>query len=688
MEIEARTAEWLIGGLFIGFYAYRRFSTPSTNRSSTTFSRYHFYFAGYLLTLWALYWVVGSMVETSPDLLERLTPLTGVQLDGYSQMTGPIIAALILTTLLPNVPILASFDKNLLQFFWDLGRIPGHILKQRDWFKRAAYHIHPALVNEISHYAHLQGIEEKDLLFEQTQNINYYWTRLCALFQRVDQWQSAENQRYARFYREQKDEFEALKNEFTIHSAQIASFQKYQPSKDSRPERELYDQLQLKLEIENNQLLTRLCEFIARGIFYSELTTSGRQQMISKMGFDEYSVVDENLTPSQVVTLIGSIAVVMIAIALGREFIRFQSLANVPFDRLLFISSIMIFSYGAAAYAAIYPKTAWHCADFQSTPGRPIFGYFLSGLLAVALTVFTMICVRYTFASAFCHPGGSYECNTSGYFDKMLSDLSWSYPYVIQSFCIAFITAWVADNYPFQGNKSPYTIHLKDALHVALVALFASVVTFYVLESTKDPAFRGRNNFYLFVLEGALVGAVIGYLVPSWYRQNRLRSPTHNINRIIQRNSTQIELEAGRLRPDEFQQALIAAAAHISGADGVIDQTERDYFRQFLYKIESLEIGEINIDTVMSQFRKRITEQGKDPEAKLDEQLFRPLIPHPTLTELVVQLAMGLAHADHVFEKSEEAAINQLLAAFNQPPRTEEYRLQGPNVNRHAVATS
>src|ERR1700722_17094276 len=102
--------------LIILVYAWDRFNTPSSNRSSTRR---------------ALFWqaCIGSLAP-SLALFPILTALVGQQ--GWADLLGlqqklpaPLVATLAMTTLLPHVPFVSQLDQWLLGFFLDCAAIPA-----------------------------------------------------------------------------------------------------------------------------------------------------------------------------------------------------------------------------------------------------------------------------------------------------------------------------------------------------------------------------------------------------------------------------------------------------------------------------------------------------------------------------------------------------------------------------------
>jgi hypothetical protein len=109
--------------VFVAVFAWDRFNTPPSNRSSTRRMLYWSSCAGYILTALGLY--------TFLSVLLQLAPWRSFLVGGSDKaLPAPLIATLAMTTLLPSLPMLKQLDKSILSFFLDWGAIPAE-LKRR-----------------------------------------------------------------------------------------------------------------------------------------------------------------------------------------------------------------------------------------------------------------------------------------------------------------------------------------------------------------------------------------------------------------------------------------------------------------------------------------------------------------------------------------------------------------------------
>lgn len=126
----------LIGAIFVLISAAGRFNTPHTNRSSTTALRYYTAFLCYLLVGLGLYFALLSF----GPLLEALK----IEAAYYGKLiASPPFVALLLTVLLPKVPLLAEGDAWILGHLQRMGAIPYEARRLTSKLHKARLDISP-----------------------------------------------------------------------------------------------------------------------------------------------------------------------------------------------------------------------------------------------------------------------------------------------------------------------------------------------------------------------------------------------------------------------------------------------------------------------------------------------------------------------------------------------------------------
>ena len=111
-------------GALIAIYAWGRFNTPPTNRSSTRQALYWWSAAGYVLSALGLFVVLSVLLNVGP----WRNLLLGENND--ASLPAPLIATLALTTLLPSTPMLKRLDEWFLSVFLDWAEIPAEVKRR------------------------------------------------------------------------------------------------------------------------------------------------------------------------------------------------------------------------------------------------------------------------------------------------------------------------------------------------------------------------------------------------------------------------------------------------------------------------------------------------------------------------------------------------------------------------------
>jgi hypothetical protein len=107
--------------LVVVMHAAHRYNTPETNRFTTTRTLFHMTRAGYVAALFALFFLLSEFVLRPGELLLRLD---GIKESIAHYSAPPVLAALLLTAILPYIPVFKAGDAWLLKCFQSLGRIP------------------------------------------------------------------------------------------------------------------------------------------------------------------------------------------------------------------------------------------------------------------------------------------------------------------------------------------------------------------------------------------------------------------------------------------------------------------------------------------------------------------------------------------------------------------------------------
>src|SRR5215467_10327239 len=100
--------QWAFGAFIVIFHAHDRFKIPRPMRATTTFWRYWSAWCGYLVATTGVFMLLGGAFGAFDP--KTLLDLLGVEGLSFDQLPGPLLSALLLTSLLPHAPVLGKID--------------------------------------------------------------------------------------------------------------------------------------------------------------------------------------------------------------------------------------------------------------------------------------------------------------------------------------------------------------------------------------------------------------------------------------------------------------------------------------------------------------------------------------------------------------------------------------------------
>jgi hypothetical protein len=168
------------------FYAGNRFATPRTLRSETTRFQYYGSCVTYVVSCIGLLMFLSWILAHKPALLGVLYSPSPIP-EELQRLDAPLVAALILTTLLPSVPILRDVDAAVLRFFHRLGAIPLGAVRWSQRMNLAQLTISEKLVADTKLYIANSSLLP-DSLADQLQpdfaldSVRFRFTRSLALY--------------------------------------------------------------------------------------------------------------------------------------------------------------------------------------------------------------------------------------------------------------------------------------------------------------------------------------------------------------------------------------------------------------------------------------------------------------------------------------------------------------------------
>ncbi|HEV3456464.1 MAG TPA: hypothetical protein VHG32_07875 [Thermoanaerobaculia bacterium] len=498
------TGDLIIGSIFVLISASGRFNTPPTNRSSTTALRYYTAWLCYLLVGMALYF--GLL--TFPPIVEGVSKELGFFTDGAKQLaavsTAPLIA-LMLTLLLPKVPLLAEADEWVREHLQLMAAIPYEARRLAADLRRSRYSVSPALQAEVVRRLAAQGFHADDVLFEESPNLRHIWTKISALMIQLEEWEG--DRRFGSFLASYEPGFADLKRRWSQLAPKIQLLYSIAPGDAAAGGDRLVHLVQAELAEQSTEMLTDVYNLISRGLLRCGTTYGARITRLASLGFDLRTMtMKPKLTLDHLMTLS---LVILGALLPGVTLFYRSSEARIGalINQALMVSVI----YCAAVVCAVYPRDHWRFARRGGNNLRPMAFYLTAGLLATLAS----LAIRFLFQLML------YRSLSDALLHSRLG-MPWS----LCSFVTAFMVAWMTDDEP-TSTIPPERLRLFEALGgAALLALTSPLVVAWLVQVAKvldpdDTMHQPAPPYYLAMVSATCIGFVIGYLVPTWFRKAR-----------------------------------------------------------------------------------------------------------------------------------------------------------------------
>ena len=491
-------------GLLIVAYAWARFNTPSSNRSSTRQALYWSSGIGYVLSALALFAALSILLKAGPWRKLLLGPADDPSLP------APLIATLAMTTLLPTIPALRRVDEWFLSIFLDWAEIPGEVRR-----RAAAMTLENFTVTREDVALLRQAYDEAgygDTLvrhlrrgggdgFEQSQR---RLTRVVKLYDRLCK--LAGEQRYARFFAEAASEFDEIDRKATDFLRRAAASLTLAERLRAAETEGAYDELvqERREDFANScrEIFRVLAVFLARAVLRSEGSEMAIVRRLRQTGFDAAEPMNLPRFPIHSLT----------ALALG--IFLYLLVAILFFGRIMAMpqyhqaAGLLVAAKVAVVRLGTIGLTVWllqRYAFFRRAPGDPprFFAYVVNGVIAAGAA---------GAISLLFHSG---EVNP-------LAAAGGDRPLILISFMLCTTLAACCDDWAVE-TKPPAWLRLAEAAGCAVaVAMGMGLVVTYLSEDLPFPTDQlpGSKLALLFAFPSAMA-FVIGGCVPHIYRAAR-----------------------------------------------------------------------------------------------------------------------------------------------------------------------
>lgn len=488
-------------------YAWERFNTPPSNRSSTRQALYWSSCVGYILTALTVFVALNFLLRV-PAWRDMLFGK-----DDNASLPAPLIATLAMTTLLPTIPLLKRLDAWVLAAFLDFGAIPAEAKR------RAATMLPRALTVTAADVVKLRdsygGGDFGDTLATHLRESGadglalseYRFTRVVKLYDAMQSLRG--NSRYERFFSDTSGELDELVQSVTEFirrsddsltlAAQLQKFLENQAddSRGADAYEELMRDRREAFAQSCQEKFSELAGYLARAILRSEPNERGIVRKLRDLGFAAAEPMTEPEFPINSLT----------ALALG--IFVYLGVLTVFFSHLPDVSQtaagglVMAFRVAIARLAAI-SVMIWlmqRFSFFRRASGEPhkYFAYFVCGVITSAVAAAACVPFALSYATGF----------VSGMADGIAV--------VFLTGILCAVLAFCCDDWP-EDSTPPRWLRPVEAMASGAVMAFGTSLIYY--GGWMPPSMHDLHGWMVvaWIALPSAMAVMIGACVPHIYR--------------------------------------------------------------------------------------------------------------------------------------------------------------------------
>ena len=495
----------VFAGVLVALYAWKRYGTPSSNRSSTTRAQFYFTCCAYVLCALSLFLMLSSLLA-QPEAKKFVT--FGVTLpDEATKLSAPFLSALFLTTLLPSIPFVSEIDSALLKFFQHLGSIPIEVRRLRRDLKQMEYKPPQRSITLARDFlaAHPKILQAR-LASDQGTSIQHQFTRVMCLYCELKDLD--ESSGFMGDFVEEAAELEKL---IALVCAQAGGYFTFAqtPGVADDALQDATAAFDKACDAAND----KICWLFARGLLNASWSGNRLRQRLTKLGF---RLVGAH--PPFVLNVVLTASLIVFAVfVFGMFLMRAMGHADLTISRQVTLAIVISVNYGIAATLAIVPKNKWAFAKRTLERGRSVLAYVISALLTGLAAMGTGVIHTSVWE-------GGVVAGIIRYF-------SVTYPWIVPPVVVAFVLAFLSDNFAL-AKSEPRWLRWSEG---GVVGVAVAASTFGASEWFKDllkqlhgpiaglPPGAPSPAVYAVILIAisVAIGLTLGMLVPYAYRKAR-----------------------------------------------------------------------------------------------------------------------------------------------------------------------
>jgi hypothetical protein len=500
--------------IVIAIYAYDRFNSPPTNRACTTAARYHvaafIYFSLYLLTF--------HLVVRYPELVGFM----GFDVQGPLadlEVSSAVGIALLLTVLLPRAPVLSNVDLQVRKHLQRRAAIPIEATRLSRELCGGELEVPGEERAGLEAELVGSGFDAQHVVYDGAEYTHTVWVKIEYLMWRLQELES--NSKFASFMHDRAQEYARLKTQHkslrTKAKTCFGLHEHLREIEDDEKYLEVLGAYEGGLRDDVEEMFKATCDFVSQAVLSCRLTHGGRWELLGDLGFKRQ---ESNGRPSLGANHVIALASILIPVFLI-NFIFFAPKRPEVAHGLL-IPVMIVTVYCVAVICAALPKDRWSFSTRSDKGFRPWCFFIMAGFAAV-LVGFP---INLGFKTLIVLTQDADPALGEAFNQAWESLVAFKWPYFFLSFMMAAVTAFHLDNRP-----SPWLngISLRALESMSLAGIQAATA-YFVFELLSRLAEQGEAvhvpPLERLVIISAVVGAVVGFLVPEWYRRtSRAQEP-------------------------------------------------------------------------------------------------------------------------------------------------------------------
>lgn len=493
-------ASYVVATVLVCVYAANRFNTPRTVRSQTSRFQYFSSLIVYVFSCELLMLAVAWLLQQEPAVMSTLlgedkasipAELTGLQ--------SPLVAALILTTLLPSFPILHKLDAGMLQIFHRLGAIPINAVRWSQRMDLAPFAImEDALVDAQRHIREKSTLPDT-LIAELTRDdasdrTRFAFTRVMVLY--VAQAKLPGRPSFEDDFKDDVEQFEKAMAAFFADAVGYFALATQLEQVHLRPTPDADEGFRKRVF----EAYSEIRLMLARTLLYSCKTEASMVAKLRGMGFE----IDK---PRLVVMPFNLLCADLVGVVVLFSGATLISSNDMPFGKALTLGLLVALNHCIAAVLALLPKQKWTFADIRCANERPHLAYLISALGTL------LICLPVTYI--FCWFRLHFLLD-SGPFLPFAAQCKW----LILSMVLSAALAFECDDFVGERVEPRWVRPAESALLAILMALAGWLVRQLLLPDQIALHPNGPiPSLWAPVWMSAAIGALFGATIPAWYRK-------------------------------------------------------------------------------------------------------------------------------------------------------------------------